>query len=206
MAAKRKPARTSAKTGGTRRPGRTRAAPSVSRAAMERHRAQAHRARSSASLKGWETRRANARAAERAERREARKRSEASRKGWETRRANERKRKRGGRVGKPPPEKARFAVSADYKSRRAGSAVTIQISAIGPANATRDDAEAATAYKINYGRSPRGWQIRIINWRGPEWTGEPIEPDQKIADAWHTLSTPLALAELKISPVGDRES
>lgn len=163
MAKRKRSARTSAKTGGTRRsPGRSR----VSAA-----------------------------------------RSSASRKGWETRRANERAKRRGhrGKVKLPPQEKAKFAVSADYKSRKAGSAVTIQISAIGPANATRQNAQDATAYKINHGRSPRGWQIRIINWRGPEWTGEPIEPDQKVADAWHTLSAPLALSKLDVSPVGDRE-
>lgn len=197
---------------------RSRAASGRKLSANSRNAQALARARSLAAKKGWSTRRRN-----------AAKRSRAARQGWETRRANEKssrtratRKSRGSvsttrkRKSHPKRKSARhtpesasrseFAVSADYRSRKASSAVTVQMSAIGPRNATLADAQAAATYKINRGRSPNGWQVRIINWRGAEWRGEPIEPDQKIADAWKTLSVPLALADIEVSPVGKGEA
>lgn len=100
------------------------------------------------------------------------------------------------------PTRSRYAVSADYKSRKAGSAVTIQISATGPAGASREDAVSATERKIDTGKSPAGWSIKIVNWRGAKWAGESVAYDSRLKEAWDTLSAPLALAKLDLSPVG----
>lgn len=105
-----------------------------------------------------------------------------------------------------PRKRSKYAVSADYRSRKAGSAVTIQIAATGPARATKAEAITATEHKINSGKSPKGWKIRIVNWRGAEWEGEAVTPDARVAEAWQTLSGPLALADLEVSPLGDRET
>jgi hypothetical protein len=118
-------------------------------------------------------------------------------------------RKRKPREPEPVPKRSarrrrsKYAVSADYRSRKAGSAVTIQIAATGPENANKADAISATETKINTGRSPQGWNIRIINWRGSEWEGEPVASDARLTEAWRTLSAPLALADIDVSKVGD---
>ena len=145
------------------------------------------RARSLASRKGWATRRAN-----------AEKRSQSAKKGWKTRRKNAAKKI----AKKAKPGKSEFAVSADYRASKRGSSVTVQIAAIGPSNATKHDAEAATIHKINTGRSPKGWQIRIVDWRGGEYTGGPVTETRAQAIAWGTLSAPLSLSELSIHKVG----
>lgn len=105
-----------------------------------------------------------------------------------------------------PAQRSEYAVSADYRAGRKGSAVTIQIAAIGPKGASKDDAIDAVNHKIDTNHSPAGWKIRIINWRGGEWRGEPVINDKNKADAWHTLSAPLALADLDVSKVGRDET
>ena len=77
------------------------------------------------------------------------------------------------------------------------------MAAIGPAGATRQDAIEATDHKINTRTSPRGWKIRIVNWRQDPWTGVPRASNPKLEEAWETLSGPLALAKLTVSPVGN---
>jgi len=157
--------------------------------------------RSLAALKGWNTRRANAAI-----------RSQRARKGWETRRANIRaietrnrlrraKRRKRAIVETKREEipksvsRSEYAVSADYKARKRGSSVTVQISAIGPANATKADVQSATNEKINTGRSPHGWRISIIDWKGKR-------ANQTTAGAWKAFSAPLSLANLSIHKVG----
>jgi len=157
--------------------------------------------RSVSARKGWITRRRNAAI-----------RSERARKGWETRRANIRavetrnrlrrakRRKRAvietkrEEIPKSLP-RAEYAVSADYKARKRGSSVTVQISAIGPANATKQQVQDATAQKINTGRSPKEWEIRIIDWKGKR-------ANQSTQGAWKAFSAPLALADFSIHKVG----
>lgn len=156
--------------------------------------ARAARARSRAAKKGWATRRAA-----------ARQRSLAAKKGWTTRRENLAHATRlthKSRLRHTPrastrnasSERTEYAVSADYRSRKAGNAVAIQVSAIGPRGASRDDAERATIDKINTGRNPRGWTIKIVEWRGRTHTDSP--------NAWSDFSGPLALARLEVSQVG----
>lgn len=100
-----------------------------------------------------------------------------------------------------PPERAEYAVSADYKARKRGSSITVQVAAIGPPGATKAQVNAAFLTKLNTGRSPRGWQIKIVDWRGGnDYDGGPAH--EKDPGAWNTLSGPLALAELSIYPVG----
>ena len=156
--------------------------------------------RSVSARKGWITRRRNAAI-----------RSERARKGWETRRANERKRRvsskrrisaRNRKVSRvdvgdqfQPTRRVEYAVSADYKARKRGSSVTVQISAIGPTGATKADVQAATNEKINTGRSPQGWKIQIIDWKGKR-------ANQTTAGAWKAFSAPLALADLSIHKMG----
>jgi len=158
--------------------------------------------RSVSARKGWITRRRNAAI-----------RSERARKGWETRRENQKRktrkasaqrtRKRAKR-GKPEAllpgddvsrKRAEYAVSADYKARKRGSSVTVQISAIGPANATKQHVQDATAQKINTGRSPKEWEIRIIDWKGKR-------ANQSTQGAWKAFSAPLALADFSIHKMG----
>lgn len=152
--------------------------------------------RSISALKGWATRRKNAAI-----------RSQRARKGWVTRRAKEvqrirktQARKRRAKIAVPPePEprilRAEYAVSADYKARKRGSSVTVQISAIGPAGATKQDVQTATNEKMNTGRSPRGWEIKIIDWKGKR-------ANQTTKGAWKAFSAPLALADFSIHKVG----
>ena len=168
--------------------------------------------RSLRAIKGWKTRRANAAI-----------RSQRARKGWVTRRANlradsdRRERNRVRRlqsrkkssVSKKDLEglddrakqglgiatKSEYAVSADYKARKRGSSVTVQISAIGPANATKQHVQDATAQKINTGRSPKEWEIRIIDWKGKR-------ANQSTQGAWKAFSAPLALADFSIHKMG----
>lgn len=140
------------------------------------------RARSLRASKGWETRREN-------------ERSNAAKKGWETRRSRKAFKSAFAGYEKPKPRLAEYAVSADYKARKRGSSVTIQISAIGPANATKQDVQDATAEKINTGQSPRGWQIKIVDWRGKR-------ENQSTSGAWKAFSAPLALARLSVHKVG----
>jgi hypothetical protein len=85
-------------------------------------------------------------------------------------------------------------VSADYRSRKAGNAVAIQVSAIGPSGATRDDAERATIEKINTGHAPRGWTIKIVEWRG--------KTRIRTTQAWTDFSAPLTLARLTVRSMG----
>lgn len=176
-------------------------APRRSRPVSQRHSkrrpaatATVARARSRAAKQGWATRRAA-----------AHKRSTAAKKGWATRRANIAQAKRIKHQSKlrprtrrgaqhPSPERTEYAVSADYRSRKAGNAVAIQVSAIGPRGASADDAERATIAKINTGRNPSGWTIKIIEWRG--------KTHHNSAQAWTDWSAPLTLARLTVSPVG----
>lgn len=163
--------------------------------------------RSLSALKGWATRRKNAAI-----------RSQRARKGWVTRRANLQSKRNLRRVksrtriskrrkssdetlddrakqGLGIPNKSEYAVSADYKTRKRGSSVTVQISAIGPAGATKQDVQEATAHKINTGRSPQSWQIKIIDWKGKR-------ANQTTKGAWKAFSAPLALADFSIHKVG----
>ncbi len=117
--------------------------------------------------------------------------------------AHGRRKKAPRRTGsRAPAQRSEYAVSADYKRARVGKAITIQIAAIGPKNATKQDAIDAVNYKIDHNASPRGWNVKIINWRGGEWRGEPIDNDAKKQEAWRTLSAPIALADLDVSKVG----
>ena len=153
--------------------------------------------RSVSARKGWITRRRNAAI-----------RSERARKGWETRRAKQkqiqsqrdsRRRKRIARISKRRADSveplSEYAVSADYKTRKHGSSVTVQISAIGPANATKQHVQDATAQKKNTGRSPKEWEIRIIDWKGKR-------ANQSTQGAWKAFSAPLALADFSIHKMG----
>lgn len=162
---------------------------------------KAVRARSRAAKKGWETRRAK-----------EKQRSDAARKGWKTRRANlaaaaTRKRASGSpkRPGKRQPSIARaeFAVSADYRSRKRGSAIAIQIALRAPESASKADLEHAVAYAINHkGHAPPGYDIAIVDWKGADYAGGPFQNKIKDGfDPWLTLGSPLSLAELEISKV-----
>lgn len=150
-----------------------------------------NRARSLAAKKGWQTRRA-----------QAKKRSDAARKGWKTRLRTTRARVRGvrraGRIMAEaerarqkihgPIARSEYAVSADYRSRRLGSSVSVQISAIGPAGATKTDAQNAVEHAVAHrGQSPAGWSIRLIDW--------------KDKDAWRKLRKPLEHARLESSRI-----
>ena len=157
-------------------------------------------ARQIAARKGVRTRQAN-----------ARKRSLAAKKGWATRRAKltdkpvkgkTRRAKPGDQSGDTPDRgRAEFAVSADYRSRKSGSSVTVQVALRGPANATKAEAERAVIDKINTRRDPAGWTIRIVDWRGNEYEGGHIAESKNEPEHWRAFSAPLTLAELEVRPI-----
>lgn len=166
-------------------------------------------ARVFAGLKAAETRAKNLRAAERDQR--ARARARAARKATRARpEPTTKPRARAKKTAKPKRKKrggkSEYAVSADYSRTRHGKAVTIQIAAIGPHGATKQQAQDAVDFKINHGHSPHGWKIRIVDWRGHDYTGGPVENDNRRAEGWHTLSAPLALADIEIRAVGSDEA
>ena len=189
--------RTTATTGGTSKRTRTRTrartvAPKRTRRTIAKRHARAgttrtaeSRARSRAALKGWITRRA-----------EAKKRSDAAKRGAITRarntaaRARDRARKSGKRGaslfpgGSQRPLRAEYIGAADYRASRRSSSVSLQISAVGPASASAKDAERAIQEKIDTGRSPKGWTIKMIDWQQP--------------NAWSKLRAPLKAATLAI--------
>ena len=115
------------------------------------------RSRHLSALKGWRTRRAN-----------ARQRSEAAKRGWETRRRDERarqtaKRKRVG--AKRRGASSEFVVHFDYGSKRKGNVIRVQVHLIGPANASDREAIAATREFFEHEEEPAGWKVRVIKWR-----------------------------------------
>jgi len=188
--------RTTATTGGTSKRTRTRTrartvVPTRTRRTNAKHtragttRTAESRARSRAAKKGWITRRA-----------EAKKRSDAAKRGAITRarntaaRARDRARKSGKRGaslfpgGSQRPLRAEYIGAADYRASRRSSSVSLQISAVGPASASAKDAERAIQEKIDTGRSPKGWTIKMIDWQQP--------------NAWSKLRAPLKAATLAI--------
>lgn len=143
------------------------------------------RSRSIAALKGWRTRRAT-----------AKKRSTAARKGWDTRRKNirsaNRTRARNARkpvapatTGQPGGGRTKeFIGAADYAAKKRSSSVSIQISAFGPADATAKDAERAIKERIATGHAPKGWNVRLMDWKSPH--------------AWKQFAQPLKHASIKV--------
>ncbi len=130
-------------------------------------------ARRRSALRGWETRHAN-----------QAKRSAIAKKGWKTRRRNAKHPTRKPRTSAdlprtreprtPPrsrggvgPARSEYIGAADYSARRKSSSVSVQISATGPVGASSAEAKAAIEEKISTGRSPRGWNVRLMDWSDP---------------------------------------
>lgn len=100
---------------------------------------------------------------------------------------------------------AEFAVSADYKARKRGSSIGVQIALRAPRDSSKAELEAAVAYAINHhGEAPTGFEIAIVDWKGSDYAGGPFQnagPADNPAQPWTTLGGPLALADLEISPI-----
>lgn len=126
------------------------------------------RERRQAALKGWRTRRANARA-----------RSLAAKKGWATRRRNARKRTKAKEPRLKGPE---YQINVKYKSELQKKAVEIQIAAIGPRYRTRTQILKALDNRLDTDSDPRGWRFHIALWlRGDqEYQGDDEEAWDKL--------------------------
>lgn len=164
----------------TLRPSRARAvAPKRTTTSLSRSRRRTaeSRARSTAAAKGWITRRAN-------EKREARRRAAETRKRADRDRSRKRAKRTGG-VTKRTRARAEFIGAANYRASRRGNSVSIQISAVGPADASASDAEEAIQEKIATGSAPKGWSIRLIDWKDPR--------------AWKKMRKPLEQATIDVT-------
>lgn len=68
------------------------------------------------------------------------------------------------RPRKPRVGKTEYAVTADYARGRRSNAVSIQLSIVGPSNATREQIERAIETKLETGIDADGFRIKAIDW------------------------------------------
>lgn len=97
----------------------------------------------------------------------------------------------------PPDEPTEYAVSADYKKTRRGSAVSVQLAIFADKPATHDELRGAIHDKLTTGDDRPGFRVRIVDWKG---RNKAIDQDKD----WRAFTPALFSSKLDIRK--DREN